>query len=108
MEYILVQHEGFKEEYLNQIKPLEGVSSDELVRRYNKEVDTGIVGVYAQGIFLAALRIAFIKKFKQSPILIKDNLIISFLFLENKTSLFSSIPNYEKHIVLYESTADKL
>ena len=76
MEYILVQHEGFKEEYLNQIKPLEGVSSDELVRRYNKEVDTGIVGVYAQGIFLAALRIAFIKKFKQSPILIKDNVII--------------------------------
>ena len=55
MEYILVQHEGFKEEYLNQIKLLEGVSSDELVRRYNKEVDTGIVGVYAQGIFLAAL-----------------------------------------------------
>ena len=47
MEYILVQHEGFKEEYLNQIKPLEGVSSDELVRRYNKEVDTGIVGIYA-------------------------------------------------------------
>ncbi|MDC0100438.1 hypothetical protein OAI90_09115 [Crocinitomicaceae bacterium] len=32
---------------MNQIKPLEGVSSDELVRRYNKEVDTGIVGVYA-------------------------------------------------------------
>lgn len=77
MEYILVQHEGFKEEYLNQIKLLEGVSSDELVNRYNKEVDVGIVGVYAQGIFLAALRIAFVKQFKQSPILVQDNLIIS-------------------------------
>ena len=53
MEYILVQHEGFKEEYLNQIKLLEGVSSDELVRRYNKEVDTGIVGVSVHRISLS-------------------------------------------------------
>ena len=77
MEYLLIQKEGFKELYLNEIKKLEGSSSSELIEQYNKQVEIGIVGVYRQAVFLVALRKVFKDRFNQSPVLVKDNLLVS-------------------------------
>lgn len=77
MEYLLIQKEGFKELYLNEIKKLEGSSSSELIEQYNKQVDIGIVGVYRQAVFLVALRKVFKDRFNQSPVHLKDNVLVS-------------------------------
>ena len=77
MEYLLIQKEGFKELYLNEIKKLELSSSTELIKLYNKQVDIGIVGVYRQAVYLVALRKMFLERFNQSPVHVKDNVLVS-------------------------------
>ena len=77
MEYLLIQKEGFKELYLNEIKKLELSSSTELIKLYNKQVDIGIVGVYRQAAYLVALRKMFLERFNQSPVHVKDNVLVS-------------------------------
>ena len=77
MEYVLIQKTGFKELYLNELKKLELFPSSELVKLYNKQVDIGIVGVYRQAVFLAALRKLFIERFNQSPIKVRENILVS-------------------------------
>ena len=77
MEYVLIQKEGFKELYLNELKKLELLPSSELVKLYNKQVDIGIVGVYRQAVFLVALRKVFKVQFNQSPVHVKDNVLVS-------------------------------
>jgi hypothetical protein len=56
---------------------LNDLSSEELIGRYNKQVEIGIVGVYKQAIFLVALRWVFKKRFNQSPILVEENILVS-------------------------------
>jgi hypothetical protein len=77
MEYVLIQREGFKEEFVEQIEMLNNLSSEELIARYNRQVEIGIVGVYKQAIFLVALRWVFKSRFNQSPILVEANIIVS-------------------------------
>ena len=77
MEYLLIQKEGFKELYFNEIKKLEGSSSSELIELYNKQVEIGIVGVYRQAVYLVALRKMFLERFNQSPVHVKDNVLVS-------------------------------
>ena len=77
MEYVLIQKEGFKELYLNELKKLELLTSSELIRLYNKQVDIGIVGVYRQAVFIVALRKVFKDRFNQSPVRVKDNVLVS-------------------------------
>lgn len=77
MEYVLIQKEGFRELYLNELKKLELLPSSELVKLYNKQVDIGIVGVYRQAVYLVALRKMFKDRFNQSPVHVKDNVLVS-------------------------------
>ncbi|MDB9782833.1 hypothetical protein OAB88_06995 [Winogradskyella sp.] len=52
-------------------------SKQDLVSRYNRSVEIGILGVHAQAQMLIALRSAFITAFGKAPINIEENIIIS-------------------------------
>ena len=77
MKYILIQHPGFKERFLERLEAFKTQTSEELIDRYNSSVKTGIVGVYAQAIMLVALRHEIKRRFGASPILLEDNMILS-------------------------------
>ncbi len=77
MQYILIQHPGFKEKYFEHLDKFKSQSSEELISIYNQNVRTGIVGVYAQAIMLVALRFEIKRRFGVSPIKLKDNMILS-------------------------------
>ena len=44
------------------------ISLQELVKAYNKEAKSGIVGVHRQALYLAALRQEFKERLKESPV----------------------------------------
>ena len=77
MKYLLIQKPGFKERFLERQETFKAQTSEELIDRYNSRVKTGIVSVYGQAIMLAALRHEIKRRFKVSPILIEDNMILS-------------------------------
>ena len=77
MKYVLIQHPGFKERFLENLKTFKAQTSEELIDRYNSSVKTGIVGVYAQAIMLVALRHEIKRRFGVSPILLEENMILS-------------------------------
>lgn len=77
LSYMLIQHKGFKEKFINQVESFQEITSIELIDRYNSSVKTGIVGVYAQAVMLVALRHVIQDRFGASPVKLKDNLIVS-------------------------------
>ena len=77
MEYLLIQRRGFKELFFKEVEKLQGLSENQLINRYNRQVEIGIVGSYSQAVFLVALRKLFLEKFDTSPIQLKDNILIS-------------------------------
>ena len=91
MEYILIQRPDFKEIFLTQIKKLEILPSEKLIELYNRQVEVGIVGVYRQAVYLAALRKQFIDRFNQSPIELKKDILLT---LTNKIKVQNGILKY--------------
>ena len=77
MIYVLIQLEGFREEFLEQLARYKKMTSEELVASYNRQVEIGIVGVYRQAISIAALMVEFDKRFTQTPILLEANILLS-------------------------------
>ena len=77
MEYLLIQRKGFKELFFNEVEKLQDLSNDQLINRYNKQVEIGIVGSYSQAVFLVVLRKFFLERFNATPILLQDNILIS-------------------------------
>ena len=77
MKYVLIQQPGFKERFLERLETFKVQTSEELIDRYNSSVKTRIVGVYAQAIMLVALRHEIKRRFGVSPILLKENMILS-------------------------------
>ena len=77
MEYLLIQKKCFKELFFNEVEKLQDLSNDQLINRYNKQVEIGIVGSYSQAVFLVVLRKFFLERFNATPILLKDNILIS-------------------------------
>ena len=77
MEYLMIPRPGFREEVLEHYNLIKDYSDEELVERYNRQVDIGIVGVYKQAIHLLAMRLLFKERFDYSPIIIKDQIVIS-------------------------------
>jgi|TARA_B110000116_G_C16566953_1_gene460107 hypothetical protein len=77
MKYILIQHPGFKDAFLEQVEVFKKSSPEDLIDSYNKSVKTGIVGVYAQAIMLVALRHVIKECFGVSPIKLEDNTVLS-------------------------------
>jgi hypothetical protein len=76
MEYLFIQRPGDKEQILELLKEFKLYSKEELVARYNRTVEVGIVGAHAQAQMLVALYNAFKSAFGKSPIKVEDNSII--------------------------------
>lgn len=76
MEYMLIQKKGDKEIVTEQVKEFLKLSKQELVDRYNRQVEIGIVGVRAQSLMICALGYAFEVKFGKSPVSFIYNMIL--------------------------------
>ncbi len=90
MEYVLIVKEGFKEEVTGHMEELEKLTNEDLIKRYNRQVEIGIVGVYAQAVFLASLRYVFLERFGKSPVSI-DRIIVK---LNDKVMLKEGVLYY--------------
>jgi hypothetical protein len=77
MEYLFIQRLGDREKIIAQLNEFKTCSKEELVARYNRTVEIGIVGAHAQAQMIVALHQAFRAAFEKSPIKIVDNAIIS-------------------------------
>lgn len=77
MEYLFIQRPGDKEKIMELLIEFKQCSKQELVARYNRTVEVGIVGVHAQAQMLVALYNAFKTAFGKSPIKVEENSIIS-------------------------------
>ena len=91
MEYMLFVREGFKEEVAGHMEELGKLSNEDLIKRYNRQVEIGIVGVYAQAVFLASLRYVFLARFQKSPVSIYERIIVK---LNDKVILKDGILYY--------------
>ena len=77
MEYLFIQRAGDREKIMELLIEFKQCSKEELVSRYNRSVELGIVGVHAQAQMLVALHQAFRIVYGKSPIKIVENTIIS-------------------------------
>ncbi len=77
MEYLFIQRAGDREKIMELLIEFRQCSKEELVSRYNRTVEVGIVGVHAQAQMIVVLHQAFKVAFEKSPIKIVDNAIIS-------------------------------
>jgi hypothetical protein len=77
MEYLFIQRVGDREKIIAQLNEFKTCSKEELLARYNRTVEIGIVGSHAQAQMIVALHQAFRAAFEKSPIKIVDNAIIS-------------------------------
>ncbi len=77
MEYLMIPRPGFREEVLEHYNLIKDCSDEELIDSYNRQAEIGIVGVYKQAIHLLAMRLLFKERFDYSPIVIKDQVVIS-------------------------------
>ena len=78
MEQIYNQRKGDSEELFKYKDMFKVYSNKELIDTYNNSVDTDIVGVHQQALYLIALKEVFYNRFGKSPVKIKDGIIISF------------------------------
>ncbi len=76
MEYLFIQRPGDREAIGNFIQEFEGLTKEQLVQLYNRQVEIGIVGVHAQAQKIVALNIMFNQVFGSSPIIIENNILI--------------------------------
>ena len=77
MVHLFIQRSGDREKIKELLIEFKLCSKQDLISRYNRSVELGILGVHAQGQMLIALRFAFITTFGKSPINIEENAIIS-------------------------------
>lgn len=95
MKYLLTPKAGDKEIIQDEIDSLSLSTKDELVKRYNRQVEIGIVGVRGQALVIFALAKVFIQVFGKSPITLEQNMVLGlsgkiylkgedFDFIENK------------------------
>ena len=55
--------------------PEESITNKELVKAYNKEAKSGIVGVHRQALYLTALRQEFKERLKESPVYLLEHVL---------------------------------
>ena len=75
MEYIYIDKEDDKSIIADYKKRFETKSLEELVKIYNKEAKSGIVGVHRQALYLIALRQEFRERLKESPIYLLEHVL---------------------------------
>ena len=76
MEYMLLIREGFREEVEKNMLAIEKFTNEELVQAYNRSVKIGILAAYGQAVYLVSMRYVFLARFKKSPVLINDKIIL--------------------------------
>ena len=77
MKYIYITRQNDRTIIADYKSKFEQNSPEELIVAYNEQQKCGIVGVHQQALYLIALRLEFIERFGESPILIEDNIVIS-------------------------------
>lgn len=76
MEYLFINRPGDKPIIMDLIVEFKKKNKEELVARYNRSVEIGIVGSRGQAQILIALNVAFNSIFGKSPIEIENNVLI--------------------------------
>jgi len=76
MKYLLIPNAGDEEIIKHEIEILSKLSKEELVNKYNRYVEIGIVGVRGQSLLIFALAKVFIVVFGKSPITLEQNMIL--------------------------------
>ena len=75
MEYVYVHREGDAKTIADYKQSFEQYSLKELVKAYNKEAKSGIVGVRRQALYLIALKFEFKQRLKESPVYLMEHVI---------------------------------
>jgi hypothetical protein len=75
MEYVYVHREGDAKTIADYKQAFEQYSLKELVKAYNKEAKSGIVGVRRQALYLVALKAEFKERLKESPVYLKEHVL---------------------------------
>ena len=76
MQHLYIARPGDKESILSYYQTFQEKTNTELVEDYNQQVNTGIVGVHQQVLYLIGLYNAMMKRFGKSPITVEDNVFI--------------------------------
>lgn len=76
MEFLYISRQGDKEAFRELRNSLEKLNDSELIDRYNKQVDIGLVGVHQQALYVIALHFCMLDKLGFSPVeVVGGNLI---------------------------------
>lgn len=76
MEYLYISRQGDKEVFRELKNNLNKLSDSELIDRYNKQVDIGLVGVHQQALYVVALHYCMLDRLGFSPVEIKGGNLI--------------------------------
>lgn len=76
MEHLYISREGDKEVFRGLKISLNELNDSELIVRYNKEAEKGMVGVHQQALFVLALHFCMLERLGFSPIEIVGGNII--------------------------------
>lgn len=76
LQYLLYPIAGDHEIIVSYKTEFEQLSNDDLIKRYNRSVEIGIVGVRQQSLMIFALGVVFMKRFGKSPVTFEQNLIL--------------------------------
>ena len=94
MKHVYINRIGDREKIIEYKSDLEKLSNRKLIDRYNSLAKVGIVGVHQQVLLIIALHQLFLKRFKKSPILVENNIIISLKGEIRYVSNIDSFINY--------------
>ncbi len=76
MEHLYISRQGDKEAFRDLKNSLKELTDSELIDRYNKQVDIGLVGVHQQALYVIALHFCMLDKLGFSPVeVVSGNLI---------------------------------
>ncbi len=76
MKHVLIISARDQEIIQESLEEFSGMSKQELVDCYNRQVETGIVGVRRQSLYLCALREVFNEVFGDSPVGLEDGVLL--------------------------------
>jgi len=93
LKYVMIPRPGDRESALEKVAHFSTLPQEELVNRYNRQVEIGIVGVHAQAVMLLALRHVMLKVFGDSPVKFEENVLVS---LSGKARIVDGKLEYEE------------
>jgi len=76
MEYLFIPQVGDDDIISHHIQTVSALSHEDLVVRYIKNIELGIIGSRAQALMLYAMGKVFLKSFGESPVYLKDRVLL--------------------------------